>query len=387
MKKFKLISLAGILVIFALTTLLPGGFFIPKAQAWFGGNHNSVATKIPTILKNDGHSDYAKILEKYMYHFKIGSKKPDSWSTTTKSKIWRLMGYELSQTSAEHFYDPASGRGLPGFRSAAQKSDEYFNIAVSRWKENKKEEAIQWLGMTCHFAQDATVPQHATRNLVQVVQGHNQYERFILQNGPRYYVNSGGYYNISTTSQLVKRNAAEAKKYRQYVDGKSWPKRDDHNKTTYALFPMAQRSTAGIVGLFMKKTNAAQDLVKKKTIKKTRPKQVTPVQKEVPKSKSKQDSVKPKPKLDVRGITKGTFNLIDLFTRKLGSDKKIPIVYGNDGQISYDGKTILPENILTNPEVLRNPVKSVGEGVELKDLDMTKLVENTFWFIFDWFGF
>ncbi|MFC1651660.1 zinc dependent phospholipase C family protein [Patescibacteria group bacterium] len=371
MKKTKFTLVASILLLlFIVTVINPGGFFVNKAQAWYGGNHRNTAPKISTILKNDGYTNYAKTLDSYMSHFKIGSTKPDSWSTTTKSKTWNIFGYTINQTSAEHFYDPSSGRGLPGFRSATQKSNEYFNTAVTRWKAGKKEEAIQWLGMTAHFIQDTSVPQHATRNLIQVIQGHDKYEKWLTNNAYRYYVSRGGSYNFSTQpSYWVKQNAIQAKNYRKYVDGKSNPK-DDYQKTSWVLFPKAQRSTAGMVALFMKKVGVPKQIPTKKaapelksTPKEDTKKESTPEQKTTPKVI---------PKL-LREIPKNTRTLVRLFLKnKTGYTE-----HKSDSQSSVlieptDSVDIV-RSLVANPQVL----KEISEEGGINEADIRALINDT----------
>lgn len=75
---------------------------------------------------------------------------------------------------ADHFYDPDTGKSWNVLSNTARdKAAAYYNDAVDKFKDGKREDALQDLGRGLHFVQDVGVPHHAANLKVESNDANN----------------------------------------------------------------------------------------------------------------------------------------------------------------------------------------------------------------------
>lgn len=181
------------------------------------------------ILRNDGHSQFAALLEQYLPELDAGV----FWADTG----WKNVG---------HYYNPATGQGLWRFPSALEEFERYYEIAAVNALRRDWKKAFFYLGAATHLIQDVCVPHHVCGK---VLDGHKQYEQWAEAHRERYaVVDCGLYMEGQPINRLLQQNAAIA------ADLLSWVAADSskflYRRATEIALPLAQRSTAGLYHQF-----------------------------------------------------------------------------------------------------------------------------------------
>lgn len=182
------------------------------------------------ILHNDGYSEYAQILDKFLNHLNGGVK-------------WADQG--LRNTA--HFYQPDLSKGLPACRDARMECEYHWQKAMKSWRKGKYERAFFYLGAAVHLVQDLCVPHHAKGILLD---GHQEYEDWAEANCHKYRVRDRGIYHLGQHRfEWIQSNAKLADGFMSLVS--SGASELDYNQATLVLLPQAQRTTAGFIVYFL----------------------------------------------------------------------------------------------------------------------------------------
>ena len=202
------------------TVILTIGLGLTFVPLYVVPTHLEIADTIPTILRNDGKTEYADILESNLNSFKKGLSQSDEFLN-----------------AREHYFNPDTKKGLANFKDGGTVASDRFAMSVNYWLKGDKDNSMIHLGYTAHIVQDLTVPYHAA---LTPLGNHTDYENWISEHESEYFIQSGGLYNVSSAYNYVEYNANQSIKY------------IDENYTTIAenMIPLAQRSTAGLVNLF-----------------------------------------------------------------------------------------------------------------------------------------
>ncbi|PIT90298.1 MAG: hypothetical protein COU22_02960 [Candidatus Komeilibacteria bacterium CG10_big_fil_rev_8_21_14_0_10_41_13] len=260
-------------IIFAVIFLLAlgslaGQLGIDKAWAWNNADHPWITEQAVKMVKNDfailfeEYDDYAEALDPYIAKLKQGSSDADAFSTTVPNEIItiRFFGkkYTVYMPTTEHYYDYHSGKGaFEYFRSARQKADEYYKTAKEKWQAGEYEEAMLFLGRALHMVQDVSIPQHTEIGYKAVLNAEG-YPNWASNHRDDYKLTGGGIYNLAGIGTHVHENAKLCNGYLKYVDGLNpwWIfkifVKDDYGRATEACLKQAQKSTAGVIAMFLK---------------------------------------------------------------------------------------------------------------------------------------
>lgn len=232
-------------------------------------NHSSVEA----ILAHDGHTQAANWVKNWRDTLAEQALWPDLASTTYQGRFPALEHAQLK-----------NGTGWFYFRSAAEKAQEYYQRALESWQSElppdhpRQKTAWTWLGRASHFLHDVTVPFH-TVSLVRPAQliSHNRFEETVDTTFERYLPsknhNPGGvwlpegpyapgktwglYFAPGTQARdTVIFNADLARQFYPVVRDRLGEWNGDWEKTRAAMIPLAAKSTAGLVLLFLQDTGA-----------------------------------------------------------------------------------------------------------------------------------
>lgn len=194
-------------------------------------NRQSVA-----VLIADGRPQEASWLTRHLHPFNRGC----DWADTD----WKNLG---------HMYDPETGRGFRGWPSATDLVEEYWDLAIRRFKTWRTTEAFFYLGAAAHLVQDMCVPHHTAATLFD---GHKQFETYARVRRQWFVAHGCGFYDTNATPHdWVVRNAVYTRTYyTDCLDSRLCPGR--MHQAISDLLPRAQRATAGFVTQFLASVNA-----------------------------------------------------------------------------------------------------------------------------------
>lgn len=193
-----------------------------------GKTHEFCNRQALTILRNDGYTDCATFIEKYLQEFNAGV-------------YWADQGWK----NVSHYFVPSSGSGLWHFSNAVEEYSAFIAQAKAKIINHDYGRAVFFLGAAVHLVQDLCVPHHARSKLFC---GHKEYEQWAEKNCVRYAIREQGLYNDSLTSDRLIKNAATAADMLPLVNEQA--SGSDYHKATSVLLPMAQQSTAGMLQQF-----------------------------------------------------------------------------------------------------------------------------------------
>lgn len=190
-----------------------------------GLTHEVCNLQALAIMRSDGLSTYADVLQPYLTELNMGVYWAD--------KDWK---------NVHHYFDPVSGRGLWQFTHAIDNFQMYYQAALKAARQNHLKKAMFFLGAAAHLVQDLCVPHHARGKLLN---GHKHYESWVQERCGQYLTPSKGIYQEGKpVTSLLLNNAGIA------ADLFDWVKHDGddtlYNKATDLLLPQAQKTTAGL---------------------------------------------------------------------------------------------------------------------------------------------
>ncbi len=257
MKKIIIGSLISILFFSAL--------FISSqpVKAWNHSTHTFITEQAWEIFQNDNQEllapfqQYQSYVPDFLNKLVQGNLEADVHSTTVSDEVitirWWGKKYTLYMPTSEHYYNPENGKGAFNyFRSAKQKSEEYYDLALQNWRDEDYETSVYNLGRAMHLVQDVTIPHH-TYNGANALLNQIGYSNWMDKHLDEYKVESEGIYNVQNIGDLVRSNSAISHPLLKYVDGlnpwwifKIYTK-DDYGRAARTVMPLAQRTCAGLI--------------------------------------------------------------------------------------------------------------------------------------------
>lgn len=251
---------------------LPGTYYI-QAHSYLFRTLDQGQSSIEAILDHDGQSQAAQWVAHWRSVLGESALWPDQQSTTYQGRWPALEHAQLK-----------NGRGWFFYRSAREKIDEYYQRALESWQVNlppdhpRQETAWRWLGRASHFLQDVTIPFH-TVSLLRPAQliSHNRFEEILDQRFENYMPRRnhnpdsvwlpegpyppdkpwGLYFAPGTPAgELVIHNADIARQFYRLVRSRQDEYNGNWEVTRAAMLPLAAKTTAGLIVLFLQETGA-----------------------------------------------------------------------------------------------------------------------------------
>lgn len=227
---------------------------------------DQTGSAVEEILAHDGYANAAKYVTHWRPVLGENADWPDKFSTTHKGK----------KPAVEHG-QMKNGTGWFWYRSAAQKTDEYFGRAVKAWKKGaapdapEQKEAWEWLARAAHFVQDTTLPFHAVTLARPGQFRHDPFEYSVVKNFHKYFPSKnydggawngtgpypvggnkwGNYFNERVPGQVIKNNADVVRGLYKIVNNKEDEKNGNWDKVQALVVPLASKTCAGLVVSFM----------------------------------------------------------------------------------------------------------------------------------------
>lgn len=193
--------------------------------------HKFINSQSIIILKNDENLDAWVFFNKHIEDLNSGV-------------IWA----DQDLKSRNHFYNPASERGLYGSSNALKECMAYYIAALTWCSKKDIRKALFFLGASCHLIQDITVPQHVN---IKLLKQHRKYEQWVIRTYEIYdrfkCYNMGIY--LDTVQEYIDENARVA--MNAYNNSKNIRNLEEKFfDITTVILCQAQRSTAGLLNLF-----------------------------------------------------------------------------------------------------------------------------------------
>lgn len=195
--------------------------------------HQFINNYALNILKENGYNAEFNEFERHI-------------DTINKGTVWADQDFK----SINHFYNPIKKKGLYGHGNALKLTKKYYKIAVNSYKENDIEKSMFYLGASIHIIQDLTIPQHVN---IRLLDNHRQYENFVKTtfNKVRDFGTLDKPVIFDDIEDFVRFNTKVALRiHKQFKIIK-----DDSTrfyKVTLCSLPLAQRTTAGCLIMFIK---------------------------------------------------------------------------------------------------------------------------------------
>jgi len=175
------------------------------------------------ILRHEGLKSCSDYFQRYLDKINAGA-------------CWADAGWK----NVNHYYEPASGKGLWMFANAVEDFNKYYNLAIKWLFQGNYGQAAFFLGAALHLVQDLCVPHHA-RSLL--FHGHKQYEEWVRRNFNAFRAdNLGNYTTGKPIRSLLHYNAVIAADFLDWVGIDAAENR--YRDATAVLLPLAQRTTA-----------------------------------------------------------------------------------------------------------------------------------------------
>lgn len=194
--------------------------------------HQFINIQAISILYEHGYIKKYEFLNKYI-------------DQINKGVVWADQDFK----SINHFYNPVKKKGLYGHSNALLLTQKYYENAIKYWKKSNIEKSMFYLGACVHIIQDLTIPQHAN---IRLLDSHRQYENFVKMTHA--VVNEFSTLKppilFDDLEKYVRFNSKVALRvYKQFKDIKKDKVR--FHKITHCALPLAQRTTAGCLLMFM----------------------------------------------------------------------------------------------------------------------------------------
>jgi phospholipase C len=195
--------------------------------------HKFINEQALEIIKKHNFSKEYELLKSYIEQL-------------NKGVVWADVDFKC----IDHFYNPVKEKGLYGHSNALILAQNYYDKAIKEWINNDISRAMFYLGACIHIIQDLTVPQHVN---IKLLDNHVQYENyvkltynikdeFITFDKPIVFKELKDYILFNTKTSL--------RTYRQFkkIDNKI----QRYYRITKCILPLAQRTTAGCLLMFLK---------------------------------------------------------------------------------------------------------------------------------------
>lgn len=198
--------------------------------------HQYINNYALNILKVNGYNMEFKKYEKHI-------------GTINKGAVWADQDFK----SINHFYNPTKKKGLYGHGNALKLIEKYYEIAVDSFKENDIQKSMFYLGASVHIIQDLTIPQHVN---IRLLDNHRQYENFvkIVYTKVKDFETLDKPIIFDEVEDYVRFNTKVALRIH-----KQFKKIKDDSirfyRVTRCSLPLAQRTTAGCLIMFLREVN------------------------------------------------------------------------------------------------------------------------------------
>lgn len=202
--------------------------------------HNLCNQQAIKIMKNDGYRKEANFLFANIDHLNSGAKWADD-----------------DCKSFTHYYNPVGMRGYFNCcTSAVEECIKYYDLAKTWMIKQRFDRACFYLGAAAHLVQDLCVPHHSHNVMFS---GHQRFEKWVEAHAENYIVSKHGLYDnsIKDPGEWVIKNAKAS--YDLYPFTKTTSFRDCH-LATKAMFPHAQRTSAGFFLAFLESACQSEKL-------------------------------------------------------------------------------------------------------------------------------
>lgn len=201
--------------------------------------HQALMEQMLEVLEADGNVDLASYLSQNVATLKAGTFRAD----------WTLVD------SGDHYIDPFTGEGFPGFRSAGELARLHAQDAETFWTEGDHWSALEALGRVLHLIQDLTVPHHARLTPFEF---HLAYETWVTDHLSELPATPLGTYEVegvvggAETDPLPWILAAGRASYPKFdlVDGPDGVDNNDYAAAAHELVPLAVALSAGYAKTF-----------------------------------------------------------------------------------------------------------------------------------------
>lgn len=190
--------------------------------------HKYINMMAMNILKNENYIEEYEFIKKHIKCINEGVTWADS-----------------DFKSSNHFYHVKSGKGLYGFSNALSEMKKYYNMALEKYKAGDTENSLCYLGAACHLIQDATVPHHVNKDLLN---HHRKFELWIMSKilSDYSFDATNGIIKYDNIDDYVKKNAESSYEiFEKYKNIKDVQKRYESMSTE--ILKIAQMSTAGLL--------------------------------------------------------------------------------------------------------------------------------------------
>lgn len=186
-------------------------------------------------LKILANNDYAKEFDIYN----------DYLEEMNRGVVWADQDFK----STSHFYNPVKRRGMFGHLDARSLTRKYYDKALFYWKKGYKSRGMFYLGAAVHIIQDMTIPQHVN---IRLLDNHRQYENFVKLTYDivkEFKTNEKPIKFKKLDSYIIFNGKTAIKLYKKYKKLDS--NRERYYKITKCALPLAQRTTAGCMLMFL----------------------------------------------------------------------------------------------------------------------------------------
>jgi phospholipase C len=197
--------------------------------------HKDLFDSVIIILHNDGKSLAYDTSKTYSEKIKYGLKLADD-------------NFE----NVQHSYNPITGHGFTGFKSAMTLSQETYNLAIQNWQNGDYNTSMVNLGVVIHLICDMSIPQH-TNGSEYLFDSHLEFEAYDEIHQSEYFIDSSGNYDFKTITEIMQDTSLTSHGLLKYVDGRN--NDDNFSYVENIIVPLRQRNTAGVVSLFFSNLN------------------------------------------------------------------------------------------------------------------------------------
>ncbi|MBS4534605.1 zinc dependent phospholipase C family protein [Clostridium sp. D2Q-14] len=187
-------------------------------------------------LKLLANNDYMKEFELYNHYLE----------EMNRGVVWADQDFK----SINHFYSLVKRRGMFGHLNARILTRRYYKKALFYWEKGYKSRSMFFLGATVHIIQDMTIPQHVN---IRLLDSHRQYENFVklTYDIVKEFRTNEKPIKFKKLDSYVKFNGKIAlKTYAKYKNINN--SREKYYKITKCALPLAQRTTAGCMLMFLR---------------------------------------------------------------------------------------------------------------------------------------
>ncbi len=186
-----------------------------------------------------------KLLNKYNYY-----KEYDFYNFYLEELNRGVFWADQDFKSINHFYSPSRKRGLFGHSNALALTQKYYEKAKQCWEKGNINNCVFYLGACVHLIQDMTIPQHVN---IRLLDSHRRYENFVkaTYDVVEEYTSNEKPIVFHDLSQYIKYNSEKALEI-YYESRDIINNKERFHSVTSHILPLAQRTTAGCLIMFLK---------------------------------------------------------------------------------------------------------------------------------------